>query len=147
MMRLQYVILRKVKDSRGAMNAFFLALSTLYIFMIFFYADSSAVSVVSEVNPFSLLHIPLYGILTGILLLALASRGNFKRNVRYALAAVIALSTGILDEYNQSSIPARDASGGDVLLDCVGIILVLLLALRFPPALWVHFFRRVSGRG
>lgn len=129
------------------MNPFFSVLSALYIFMIFFYADSSAVSVVSEVNPFSLLHIPLYGILTGLLLVALASRGNFNRNLRYASATVIALTTGILDEYHQSFIPSREASGGDVLLDFVGIVLVLILALRFPPALWVHFFRRVIGRG
>ncbi len=128
------------------MNPFFGVLSALYIFMIFFYADSSAVSVVSEVNPFSLLHIPLYGILTGLLLMALASRGNFNRNARYAWAAVIALATGILDEYHQSSIPTREASLGDVLLDGVAVALVVILALRFPPAAWLYFFRRVIGR-
>ncbi len=128
------------------MNPFFGLLSALYIFMIFFYADSSAVSAVSEFNPFSLLHIPLYGILTVLLLLSLASRGNFSRNVRYAWATIIALTTGILDEYHQSFIPSREASVGDVLLDFMGIVLVVISALRFPPALWIQFFRRVTGR-
>ena len=62
--------------------------------------------------------------------------------IRCGLAGLIAVVVGILDEYNQSFIPARDASGGDVLLDIAGVLLVLLLAFRFPPSLWGRFLKK-----
>ena len=46
----------------------FSILSSIYIFCIFFLADSSVVSDLSAFNPYSILHIPLYGILTILLI-------------------------------------------------------------------------------
>ena len=87
------------------MNPFFTVLSAAYIFGIFFLADSSAVSQIGEFNPYSLLHIPLYGVLTGLLLLAFASKPGTNIAIRYHLAAWIAVAVGILDEYHQSLHP------------------------------------------
>ena len=50
------------------MRLFFSIVSMGYIFCIFFLADSSVVSTLSTFNPYSLLHIPLYGILTILLI-------------------------------------------------------------------------------
>ena len=52
------------------MNPFFSILSLAYIAGIFLFADSPVVSDVAPFNPFSLLHIPLYGILTFLLILS-----------------------------------------------------------------------------
>jgi VanZ family protein len=124
------------------MSPFFTAISALYIFVIFFWADSSALSRVSEFNPFSLLHIPLYGIMTGLLLLAFTPRERGNARARYFLVALIPAAVGALDEYYQSFIPTRDASLGDFLLDLAGISLAVLLAFRFPPYRWTRFFRK-----
>jgi hypothetical protein len=53
------------------MRPFFAALSVGYISGIFLLADSSIVSGMAKYNPYSLLHIPLYGILTGLIVLCL----------------------------------------------------------------------------
>ncbi|MBM4334062.1 MAG: hypothetical protein FJ117_23075 [Deltaproteobacteria bacterium] len=113
------------------MNYFFAGLSAAYIFVIFFWADSSAVKQISVFNPMSLLHIPLYGILTVLLILALkpGQKNNFKS--RYALAALIALGVAIFDEFHQSFIPTREASGADILLDVIGVFLAITIS---------HFF-------
>lgn len=50
------------------MNPFFSILSLAYIAGIFLLADSPVVSDVAPFNPYSLLHIPLYGILTFLLI-------------------------------------------------------------------------------
>jgi len=50
------------------MRLFFTILSIAYIAGIFLFADSSVVSTLSSFNPYSLLHIPLYGILTFLLI-------------------------------------------------------------------------------
>jgi hypothetical protein len=50
------------------MNPLFSILSTAYIAAIFLLADSPVVSDVAPFNPYSLLHIPLYGILTFLLI-------------------------------------------------------------------------------
>lgn len=123
------------------MNPFFTALSAAYIFGIFFWADSPAVTQIGEFNPYSLLHIPLYGFLTGLLLLALASKPGTNFASRYHLAAWMAVAVGILDEYHQTFIPSREGSVGDVLLDILGVILVVILARRVSPALWLRPFR------
>jgi len=52
------------------MNPFFSILSVAYIAGIFLLADSPMVSDVTPFNPYSLLHIPLYGILTLLLILS-----------------------------------------------------------------------------
>jgi hypothetical protein len=53
------------------MRIFFSILSIAYVAGIFLFADSSVVSTLSSFNPYSLLHIPLYGILTVLLILSL----------------------------------------------------------------------------
>jgi len=50
------------------MRLLFSILLSIYIFCIFFLADSSVVSTLATFNPYSLLHIPLYGILTVLLI-------------------------------------------------------------------------------
>ena len=50
------------------MRIFFSILSIAYIAGIFLFADSSVVSTLAAFNPYSLLHIPLYGILTVLLI-------------------------------------------------------------------------------
>jgi hypothetical protein len=50
------------------MRIFFSILSIIYIAGIFLFADSSVVSTLAAFNPYSLLHIPLYGILTVLLI-------------------------------------------------------------------------------
>lgn len=121
------------------MNPFFAALSGGYIFAIFYWADSPGLSRISEFNPLSLLHIPLYGILTVLLLLGFAAGKKGSPRSRYIFVALGAIVVGILDEYYQSFIPTRDASLGDVFLDIVGVSLVTVLAYRFPPSLWANF--------
>ena len=123
------------------MNPLFTILSAAYIFGIFFLADSPAVSQIGEFNPHSLLHIPLYGVLTGLLLLAVASKPGTNFAIRYHLAAWIAVTVGILDEYYQAFIPSREGSVGDVFLDIMGVILVVILARRVSPSLWLRPFQ------
>ena len=61
------------------MNLFFAILSrvALHISSSFFFADSPAVSAVAPYNPFSLLHIPLYAILTLLIVLSLVPFKSF----------------------------------------------------------------------
>ncbi len=79
-------------------------------------------------NPFSLLHIPLYGVLMLLLTLTFPPRFSNPETITFKpksflLSGGIALLTGILDEVNQIFIPGRDASLGDILLNLTGIIL------------------------
>ena len=53
------------------MRILFSILSIAYIAGIFLFADSSIVSDLSTFNPYSVLHIPLYGILTVLLIFSL----------------------------------------------------------------------------
>lgn len=62
------------------MRFFFILLSAAYIAGIFLWADSSVVSELSAFNPYSLLHIPLYGILTVLLIFSLYPL-KLKKNV------------------------------------------------------------------
>lgn len=137
-------------------NIFFSVLSAVYIAAIFLLADSPMVSDVTPFNPYSLLHIPLYGILTLLLILANWSSVFVKRsnstnstnstnsidptnsknpmnptNSRNLVAAgIIALVVAIADEIHQAYLPNRNASVIDVLLDIVGIILCIALISR-----------------
>jgi hypothetical protein len=141
------------------MRVFFTFLSFVYIFCIFFWADSSIVQSLAPFNPYSLLHIPLYGILTILLTFSILPL-KFKSNVLnvpnehnvpnvlrisalthlrinastytcFLIAGLIALGVAITDEIYQSSIPMRAASITDIFLDFIGIILVLLLIVQF----------------
>ncbi len=61
------------------MRLIFSILSVVYIAIIFLWADSPVVSDLAPFNPYSLLHIPLYGILTILLILSffpLRFKGN-----------------------------------------------------------------------
>jgi hypothetical protein len=55
----------------------FSILSIAYIAAIFLLADSPVVSDIAPFNPYSLLHIPLYGILTFLLIFSLPQRKKF----------------------------------------------------------------------
>jgi VanZ family protein len=129
------------------MNPFFAVLAAAYIFGIFFFSDSSVVSRISEFNPYSLLHIPLYGLLTVLLLLTFIPKPGRNLSARYQVAAwIAAVAVGILDEYHQCFIPSREASVTDVLLDILGTGLVMLLAWRFPPHRWTKPFEKLGWR-
>jgi VanZ family protein len=117
------------------MSPFFAFLSTAYIFALFFLADSGAVSQIGEFNPYSLLHIPLYGILTLLILLSLCTGKGRYTPKRLIAGGFIAGIVGALDEFHQTFIPTRDGSLGDVLLDVLGIVLGILLFRRVLPFL------------
>jgi VanZ family protein len=126
------------------MRIFFSILSIAYIAGIFLFADSSVVSTLAAFNPYSLLHIPLYGILTVLLIFSFMplkfkllnsinprnSTNAINLRARYLLPGGIALIVAIADEIHQAYVPGRDASITDVLLDLVGIILVLFFFFR-----------------
>lgn len=128
------------------MNPCFTALSAAYIFAIFFLAESPVVARINEYNHFSLLHIPLYGILTALLLLAVGLEPKPNPKFRYTIAALIAVGVGILDEYYQSFIPTREASVTDALLDALGVSIVMILAHRIPPPQWATHCQKLKIR-
>jgi len=128
------------------MNPFFAVLSGVYIFGIFFLADSKVVKQLSLFNPMSLLHIPLYGVLTLLLVLALGNGQTYRPKRRYLIVAFVAIAVAILDEFHQAFIPTRDASITDVLLDTLGTFLGLFLSQRILSWRWASLFikRRVD---
>jgi len=113
------------------MRVFFTILSLVYISGIFFWADSPMVSDLGTFNPYSLLHIPLYAILTFLLVCSVSAlkshRIDQRGMLKFLFPGLTALVVAIADEIHQSFIPCRDASIIDVFLDFVGIILMLLL--------------------
>lgn len=129
------------------MNYFFALLPAAYIFGIFFYADSPIVSRIAVFNPFSILHIPLYGILTLLLVRALRPPSAANSRLRLALAALIAITVAILDEFHQSFIPGREASITDVFLDVLGVSLALFLLFRGAFAHWTARFQKLTKCG
>jgi len=135
------------------MPILFRVLLLLYVAVIFLLTDSSAAKVLASYNHYSLLHVPLYGIMSLLLFLSMtpvkfsqsprgnisirANRNDLKRSC--FIAGLIALGVAVADEYYQSYIPIRSASASDVFLDLVGISLSLVLILRF--------FKRYSPEG
>jgi membrane protease YdiL (CAAX protease family) len=130
------------------MNILFSILSIIYISAIFILAGSPIVRILAPFNIYSLLHIPLYGILTALLILSFVPIkikstkplnptnstnpiNSINSITRFLVVGVIALGVGIADEIYQAYVPGRDASITDVLLDMVGIILVLFFVLLF----------------
>lgn len=130
------------------MKILFSLLSLFYIASIFILAGSPVVQRLSEFNPYSLLHIPLYGILAFLLALSivpitrrskdssiqqsndstrLRSKERTVLRFRLFIAGWIAFAVGIFDEAHQLYVPGRDASVTDVVLDLVGITLALVL--------------------
>jgi hypothetical protein len=133
------------------MRILFSLLSLFYITAIFILAESRVVDTLSEFNPYSLLHIPLYGILACLLVFSMAPITQGFKNasvhpgpdatgprpigaagmgLRFLMAGAIALAVAILDEVHQLSVPRRDASVTDISLDMVGIAIALLLCFR-----------------
>lgn len=128
------------------MRLFFSLLSALYIFLIFYLGDSAVVNRISNFNPYSLLHIPLYGILSTFIFLSLQDQRKPKGKRSYLLTALIAGAVGIMDETYQSLLPQREASAGDVLLDLGGIFLALFIIKHTYPW-WLNAFlgKKISG--
>ena len=117
--------------------------SILYIVGIFFFADSSVISDLSPFNPYSLLHIPLYGILTFLLVFSVlpysthlthstnsTNLTHLTYSTRFLIVGLIATMIGVADEIHQVYIPGRNASVADVFLDMVGIVLCLFVVKR-----------------
>jgi len=129
------------------MNVLFSILSIAYIAGIFLFADSPMVSDIATFSPYSLLHIPLYGVLTLLLVFSFSrpkrrlispigstnSRNsiNAVNPINYLIAGIIAFVVAIADEIHQAYIPKRHASIIDVFLDVIGIIICLLFIYRF----------------
>jgi len=116
------------------MRWIFRIVSALYISAIFLFTGSPIVSDLSPLNPYSLLHIVVYGILTLLLAVSLSfgMRGRGKRIhwKRLLLIGSIALFVGIADEIHQSLFETRNASAMDVVLDLIGIGLALFAVSR-----------------
>jgi len=127
---------------------FFAILSLFYIAAIFILAGSPVAHTLSEFNPYSLLHIPLFGILAFLLIFSmvpiprrfrvvsiqtggvsnrLPSEETKGMKARLFIAGGIALVVAILDEIHQLSVPGREGSVSDIVLDLTGIVIVLLL--------------------
>jgi len=88
------------------MRIFFSILSIFYIAGIFLFADSPVVSDMSAFNPYSLLHIPLYGILTALLI--------------FSFIPITQLPVNSLNQRNQinqrnlSRLPRKEAVRGEM---------------------------------
>ncbi len=134
------------------MKILFSLLSLFYVASIFILAGSPVAHTLSEFNPYSLLHIPLYGILALLLVFSMVpiprgfkvgsiqpggdsagarARDTAGLTIRFFIAGAIALVVGIFDEIHQLSVPGREGSAGDVMLDTAGIAIALLLCFWF----------------
>ncbi|MBM4308778.1 MAG: hypothetical protein FJ115_03235 [Deltaproteobacteria bacterium] len=121
-------------------------LSAIYVSCIFILPRLITQQSMEQIwNPYSLLHIPLYGVLMVLLTfaflpnLAHAKSSSSFKPLSLLLPGGIATFVGVLDEVNQIFIPYRDASITDVLLDMGGIVLVVLLIL--------YWQKRKKGNG
>jgi VanZ family protein len=109
------------------MDPFYFLLSALYAFCIYFWAGCPLVIQINALNPFGLLHIPLYGFLAVLLLLALNTHLRQRSAMCYVLVGLVALCIAVADEVYQSFIPFRVGSFTDFLLDGTGIFLAMLI--------------------
>ncbi len=116
-------------------NRFFAATAIIYILAILTLPWLIPHGAMNQIwNPWSLLHLPLYGVLMGLLTFAFvpnlinAKVSSFTPSF-LVLPGGIATLVGILDEVNQAFIPHRDASIKDVLLDLGGIVLAALFII------------------
>lgn len=85
-------------------------------------------------------HVGEYAVLAGLLLVASRDRqvGLGARSPRpkgmvpgsYLLVSAIAIAYAASDEFHQSFVPNRAASGWDVLIDAAGVLLALFVAAR-----------------
>jgi len=125
------------------MRFFFATLSIGYVWAILLLADSPVVYTLSSYNPYSLLHVPLYAILTILLALSVfpskgwsfssiwslgfIDTGSINVRNRLLICTLIAAAVAVADEIHQAFIANRSASITDVFLDLLGIILVLFV--------------------
>jgi len=125
------------------MRFVFRLFSIAYVAGIFLFADSSVVSDLAPFNPYSLLHIPLYGILTFLLVFSVlpysthlthstnsTNLTHLTYSTRFLIVGLVATMVGVADEIHQAYIPGRNASVVDVFLDMVGIALCLFIIWR-----------------
>ncbi len=113
-------------------SPFFSIISAIYIAGIFLIPNPDVVSMVSPFNPLSLLHIPLYGILTILLSLSfipLKYDGEALMIKPLFLSGLISLLVGMADEIYQAQLPYRNASITDLLLDLVGILFAIIIRI------------------
>ena len=113
------------------MDPYFFLISTLYVSCVYLWAGCPLVLLINAFNPFSFLHVPLYGILTVLLLLALKTHLRQRPASRYLLVGLIAVSIAVVDEVQQSFISYRVGSFTDVLLDLAGISFAMLVFSHF----------------
>ena len=136
------------------MRILFSILSLFYIAAIFILAGFPVAHTLSQFNPYSLLHIPLFGILAFLLIFSmvpipwgfkvsiqpgsdtrrLPSEETKDLKLRFLIAGAIALVVAIFDEIHQLYVPGRNGSAMDVVLDLVGIAIALLLCSRLFKA-------------
>jgi len=119
----------------------FRLLAICYTAGIFLFADSPVVADLAPFNPESLLHIPLYGILTLLLVFSVlpySTRSTDSTHsthstysTEFIIAGLIAVVVAVADEVHQVYVPGRNSSIYDVLLDVVGIVLCLFIIWRF----------------
>lgn len=116
-------------------NRFFAATAIIYSLAILTLPWLIPHGAMSQIwNPFSLLHLPLYGVFMGLLTFAFVPNlinAKVSSFTPYSLMLPggIATLVGILDEVNQAFIPHRDSSITDVLLDVGGIVLAALFII------------------
>ena len=120
------------------MQVLFILASVAYVSAIFLFAGSSVVSDLSCFNPYSLLHIPLYGVLAILLILSIIPIDRMGRSISHhqwrtssLVSGSIGFAVAITDEYHQSFLFNRTASLSDVFLDLVGIVLFLFIFRRY----------------
>lgn len=126
------------------MRVLYIFITSGYIACIFLLADSSMVYSLSPFNPYSLLHLPLYGILTILLFLSFVPTAlrfsqsekptTFPPNhfiLRLLGAMLISFAIAVADEIHQASLPGREASVIDVFLDMLGTLLIILLIVLY----------------
>ncbi len=83
-------------------------------------------------------HLFLYGVLSGLLLLATIFRGRMTFKTALGIVVVSTLY-GVIDEYHQSFVPGRDSSLFDVIVDAIGSSIVVAMYLLVPQ--WLRSLR------
>jgi VanZ family protein len=100
-----------------------------YMTGIFVLSSAPGESALSSPLFWNLLHVPLFAGLASCLLLSL-TEGQWDRSLSWQLYVVIGLLAGVyaaVDEWHQSFVSGRYASAVDFLLNCVGIVALLLI--------------------
>ena len=100
-----------------------------YMTGIFVLTSAPGESALSSPLFWNLLHIPLFAGFASCLLLSL-TEGQWDRSLSWQLYVVIGLLVGVyaaVDEWHQSFVSGRYASAVDFLLNCVGIVALLLI--------------------